>query len=494
MRIARLYLKLSLGADCFFKPFNLFTLSSKTLIALVFGIALTACVNTPDVELKPDLPAKWRNADAANASESSQQNATNAWWLGLNDPVLNKTIELALKQNLSLAQALERISAARAYQLVSNASEKPQIGFSAGPYNVSALPGSGSSRPSSRYILGFDMAWELPLFGRSSAQHKIAEANIAFAEADLNLRQISMVAEIVRQYGELRAAQNRANLLAQTVSRYEDLDKLMQKASSSGLVAMAEVNSAHMALNQAHNALLQNNIQYEIALQRLNVLCGLTTPLPEWLQKSEADWALNHDLKPPVTLPADIIRNRPDIKIAEAAVLKAAGEVGIANADLYPRFSIEGLLGVMGKFSVENSQEPSNTITVLAPSVRLPLLDWGLLRQTVNARDAKLRESILAYREAVLLAIEETEVALSNYNAAENRLSRDDKELNDLHAKVSQAKTAFNAGYLNRLELLRLEVSMMERQSQSIDAKSAWVGAYALANKAMSGNGIHTKE
>ncbi len=494
MRLAQFCLLSGCSANRYLKQACDLLLGYAKLCVLAVSLVLCACVSQPDVPLKPEVPAQWRNSNNLGYAPSNIK----TWWLSLNDPILNKTVQLALKQNLSLAQALERINAARAFKLATLANEYPNVGFGAGPYNIStntlAASNSNSSRPTARYLIGFDMLWEVPLFGRSAATHKIVDANIAYAEADLDLRQISMLAEIVNSYGELRAAQDRARILEMTVDHYQVLDKMTQKASAAGLVAETEVGSSRAALNQAKNALWFNQNQREVALQRLSVLCGLTSPMPEWLQSTGANWVLSHNVKPPSTVPADIIRNRPDIKIAEAAVLKAAGDVGIANADLYPKLSIEGLLGITGKFSLESSQTPTDSVTVLAPSIHIPLLDWGFLRQTVNARDAKLRESILAYREAVLLAIEETEVALSNYNAADDRLTREDSELNDLRGKILQARSAFNAGYLNRIELLRMEISMMERQSQYADAKAAWVSAFALANKAMSGNNTNNKK
>ena len=111
------------------------------------------------------------------------------------------------------------------------------------------------------------------------------------------------------------------------------------------------------------------------------------------------------------------------------------------------------------------------------------IVDWGLARQVVNAREAKLREAVLAYQETVLIAIEEAEDALANFNVAERRQARNEKELTHLRQKSGKIQAAYNAGYLSKPELLNIEIKGLEQELQAIDTKVAWLNAFALVNK-----------
>ena len=125
-------------------------------------------------------------------------------------------------------------------------------------------------------------------------------------------------------------------------------------------------------------------------------------------------------------------------------------------------------------------------IMLLAPSIRIPILDWGLARQVVNARDAKLREAVLAYRETVLLAVEDVENALANFNAANQRLVRSEQSIDYAHHKSIKVQSAFKAGFLSRPELLKLEIKSQEQMLPLADAKVQWLVAFSQLNKALS--------
>ena len=454
----------------------------------------SACSAIPTPKLKANAPEQWRNTLNQSTKQVASESATQAtWWTSLNDPLLNKSIELALKQNLSLAQALERLSAAQSTEKATIASLYPRIDFTAGPGNLprpssnsAAAPNSAYSLRTTRaYIVGFDLLWELPFFGRGESQRKVAKASIALVEADLHTTKINMSAEVVRSYGQLRASQDRLNLVGNLISRHQTLQQLMAQGQQVGLFSDVEQDAARVAMSDLRNEQSIARTQQESALQRLMVLCGLSSPLDGWLSASNSSWELDYSAKPPSTLPANLIRFRPDVRYAEAAVLKASGDAGIAHADLYPRFNIEGALMTAGNLS-SGDKRANQTISVLSPSVRIPLLDWGLARELVNAREANLREAVLGYQEAVMLAIEDTENTLTNFNEADERLLRTVKDEAYTQAKTAKINLAFNAGYLSRPELVRLEIKTLEQASKLIDAKVEWISSFAAVNKSLS--------
>ena len=440
--------------------------------------------------LKLDLPNQWRNAIANKpVTESADNRPQKLWWLSLNDSILNETVALALQQNLSLAQANERLTAVNAIEKAKKSNHYPQVSFIAGPDNLARpLPESivgekGNLRTTGAYLTGFDLIWDIPIFGRAESQRKIAEANIKTAETDIAAAKISISAEVVRAFGELRAAQDRLNGYISMIDKYELLEKLTQQGQKVGLLAESDQEAVQHAMDEVQDAQLIAVTQKESALQRLDVLCDLVSPQKNWLDLGSKPWVLTHIANLLLVIPAKLIQQRTDVQRAEAAVLIAAGEAGVAHADLYPKLSIEGALMIAGSLAAGAS---THGISLLAPSIRIPIIDWGLTRQVVNARDAKLREAVLEYREKVLLAIEDVENALANFNAADQRLIRSEKSIDYTHNKSIKVQSAFRAGFLSRPELLKLEIKSQEQMLPLADAKVQWLVAFSQLNKALS--------
>lgn len=465
----------------------------KKLAWIFSALLISACVQNPLPDLKQSLPDQWRHVDALATSTPPVVD----WWKSLNDPMLNEIVDLAIQNNLTLAQAKERITYARELQKEERASELPDLNFFAGPDNLSrtlsnsanggSTAGQSQFRSTGAFLAGFDLLWELPLFGRGDAQRRMAGAGVEASQADLALKQVSLVAEVVKVYGELQAAQGRLRISETLIARYEDWDRYNTKAKEAGLLAQPDAEASRQAILEAKKAMRLATLDQSIAMQRLAVLLGLTTPKPEWANLPEAS-ATPSVSKVPSVMPADLIRYRPDVKYAEAMVLRASGELGIARSDLYPKLTIEGALMATGRLSA-NSRRRTGTIAYVAPSIKIPLIDWGLTRAVVNQKDAKLREAVLAYREAVLLAIEDTENALAQLDASNQQLLQEEAEMQRLTKQAGQMQHAFESGFFSRFDLLKQEIRSVEASLRWVEAKEAWNRAYAFANKAMSSMG-----
>jgi len=472
------------------------TVLARVLLSSMATLGLTACMHTEMPALNPDIPASWGHSTPSELTQN-----THPWWKALKDPLLDSIIQTALKQNLNLQQASERIIYARAVQQQELASEKPQLTFYAGPNNLSralASNGAGSGQSSQSqfvssgaYLAGFDLFWELPLFGQEAGQRQITQAELQISEADLSLKQISLLSEIIRVYAELTAAVQRDKQLEMTGTYYLNLKTYSAKGVDHGLFAPDVIESIIENMHTTQRLKRQNHIQQEIALQRLAVLCGLNAPMNMWLQElqSRTDLPLSDtdkSLALPITLPADIIRTRPDIKIAESHVLRATGALGIAKADLYPKLSIEGALMTAGRITAEKLRH-TGAVRYIAPSIRIPLLDWGLRREVVNQRESQLREALLVYKEAVLLAIEETENAIVTFNESRAQLIADSTEVSRRQEKLTKLRSATESGYLSKVDLLKHDIKNQEASLHYIDSRLAWMQSFAYANKALSG-------
>lgn len=451
--------------------------SSISSSIILLSLALVACGSVPHPEFNVKAPVAWRNA-----AVSTSTSATNdAWWNSLKDPILNNIVEVALKNNSSVAQSYERLNAERALEKATIASHKPRVGLYLGPNSSVAF---SNYRSSSAFLFGFDFNWEVPYTAKKEGERNMAQANVDMAAADFVAARTSLTAELVRVYGELRAANQKLQSIKKIVAYDQAVYEIYLRSFDAGGVSAQEVMEVHNKLVEAQSSLSEMNAIRESTIQRLDVLCGLDTPLPEWLNLSEMSWQIERAQIRPFAVPSEVIMQRPDVQAAVAKIMYAAGAVGVSDAELYPKIGLEGAVLYSGTIiEKKGSTTPEGLIKFLAPSLRFPLLDWGMSREQKNASEAELRRSILMYRDTVLQAIAETEIAISNFNAIDERISMIMKEAVSLEEASKRNKVGLNSGYLSPSDAFKSQVTLLERKLTIADEQSAWLSAFAAANK-----------
>jgi outer membrane protein TolC len=179
-----------------------------------------------------------------------------------------------------------------------------------------------------------------------------------------------------------------------------------------------------------------------------------------------------------------LIMERPDVQASIAAVMRAAGQVGISEAELYPRIGVEGAVYYSGTIVKNGSTVKDGMLSFLVPNLRFPIYDWGMAREQKNASEAELRRTILGYRETVLQAIADTEMAIANFNAMNERMQRSAEEAQNLAQAAERNKSGLQAGYLSPLDAFNGNIKLLERKLANIDDQSLWLTAFAGANKA----------
>ncbi len=452
-------------------------ISSSVVVFL--SLALVACGSIPHPDLNVKAPPVWRNS-VVSTSLSSAYNE--AWWNSLKDPLLNKTVELAIVNNLSVAQSYERLTAERALENATIASHKPRIGLYLGPNSSVAF---SNYRSSSAFLFGFDFNWEVPYTSKKEGERNMAQANVDVAAAGIVAARTSLIAEVVRVYGELRSTDQKVWLLKKIVAYNQGIKEMFERSVEVGAASQQDEMEAGSKLIEAESALSEMNAIHETAIQRLDVLCGLDAPLPEWLNVSESAWQIERAQIHPFAVPVEVIMQRPDVQTAVAKIIYAAGAVGVSDAELYPKIGLEGAVLYSGTIiEKQGANTPEGLIKFLAPSLRFPIWDWGMLREQKNASEAELRRVILSYRDTVLQAIAETEIAIANFNAMDERIVRTSKEAVDLEEAAKRNKVGLNKGYLSPLDAFRGQAKLQERKLVHADEQSEWLAAFAAANKA----------
>jgi NodT family efflux transporter outer membrane factor (OMF) lipoprotein len=384
----------------------------NAVVGAIVSVLLGACsVSTPLPDLPKDAPAAWRNAPAESGLPPGPAPDLEHWWHTFGDEQLNRLIERALAQNLTLQQAQLRLVAARALQHKSTTQFDPQVSF-----HTFAQPDPNGS--TGYFEIGFDALWEFGFFGRGLANERIATADLRAAETGIVAARASLIAEVARDYIELRAAQARAELLDSIVALRRQSSELGNLRLRLNLASQSDLDKLDAELAQAQTEAAESAQAIAQTQQGLAVL----------LAELEPDAALlaagTQPLLSGVTFaqtPADLLRTRPEIRKAELDVLRAAGELGIAKADLWPKLALGGFL-VSSTRTTGDIDRPNKAIGDVGPVINIPILDWGARHDVVNAREAGLSAAVLAYKQAVLEGVAEAESALAQWQRAQRQL------------------------------------------------------------------------
>ncbi len=425
--------------------------------------------------LQTATPAQWRNAQTADGNSARAPDLA-GWWHAFGDAQLDALVEQALVNNLTIAQAQSRLIAARAMAEASRSEFRPNVHA-----GTLATPDPDAT---TSYLQGsIDAQWEIGLFGRAESTHWVTRASVDGAAADLQSARVTLVAEIVRDYLTLRGAQQQIALLAQVAEAQRMRRALIRRRRVLELAAENELSRADAEVAQAEAALAEPQIHLETSAQQLALLCGRAEPQPEWFAPA-ASPALTADT--PATIPADLLRTRPDIRHAESAVLAAAGELGIAKADLYPRLS---LIGAITTATIISGGEFGfgRAVTSFGPGIDIPLFDWGMRRAHVKAKDAELSATVYGYRETVLEAIAETETALAAWRAQREHAASLRRAVAAHERDAISMKRSRSLGLTDGLDQAAASIALSQSRLELLDAEHAKALAYVALYKALGG-------
>lgn len=442
------------------------------LLAFALALALGGCASEPLQPLSPSIPAQWRQATEAGAEQVDLR----GWWHAFHDPQLDALVDTALHDNLNVAAAHEHLLAARALARVATAPYLPSVRAK----TDDAIDPDASA---SFLVAGFDAVWEFPLFGRGTAARRQAEGNRDAAEADLQQARVSLVGEVVRDWLELRAAQQRMTVQAQAQHARRQQLELWRVRERLHLVGPDRVAAAEAALAEATASLSDATQEADGSAHSLAALLGRPEPDPAWLAPAALP-----DLGQlaVTTTPADLLRTRPDIARAQADVLSAAGDAGIAHANLFPSIGIGGSI-VWSTNLTTHRRTNDNAIASAGPILTIPLFDWGLLQAQSHAKNHELKAAVLAYRQVVLNGVAEVENALgqlARQKVRERQATLAASASARTHAAITRR---VQLGLDNRIDQLDSALALDRARLAAIDARAARGVAFVSLYKALGG-------
>lgn len=447
---------------------------ARTLLVAAFGGALSACVSVAVPPLpQGDLPAHWRNA----ASGLGQAPDLTGWWKHFDDPQLDALVEHALHDNLDVQQAAWKLRAARALEDASSATFKPRLGFQ-------TIEQPNPQNTASYFQAGFDATWEFGLFGRADANGHVAAANTGAAAAELQSARVSLVAEVVREYLQLRAAQQSETLLAAAAHTAQQKVAMLRVSEHLQLASQLEVEQATAAAARADAQLADPRAAIAQHAQALALLLGKGEPDPAWLVPKPLPKLAVGNV---ASVPADLLRTRPEIRYAETQVLQAAGELGIAKADLYPRLALGSSLTFAALVKGRTHLGDVNNTFAIGPIINIPLFDWGQRHAVRNAREDQLQAALVGYRQAVLRGAAEVEGDLANLHASSEKVRHADAAADASQNAVTLGKKLQNLGQADALGLAATQLAFTESELDREQARLAHGLAFVALYKALGG-------
>jgi len=458
------------------------------LACMALTLQLAGCAVGPDYR-KPEVsaPADWHSTMKGGLKSVAPEAAQLAqWWNGLGDPQLTRLIEEAVSNNLDLKLAQARLHEARARRGVSAADRFPTLNAGTGVNRnrSSEEIGLGGGNVSETWAAQFDASWELDIFGGKRRALEAAEASLDASREDLHDTQVSLLAEVVLNYVEVRTYQARLNIAQSNLSTQDETWQIARWRHEAGLTTQLDEDQARSNLEQTRAQLPALQTGLEQSKNRLAVLLGrkpgelaeLGTPAA--IPQTPAEVA--------VGIPAETLRQRPDVRRAERQLAAATAQVGVATAALYPNFSLSGTIGLQALSSANLLQASARMFSVAA-NAGLVVFDAGRIRQNIEVQNALQEQALIGYESAVLGALRDVENALVAYAEEQNRRVALADAVQAAQSAAELAASQYAAGLIDFQVVLDTQRSLLSLQDQLIQSEAAVTSNLARLYKAMGG-------
>ena len=410
--------------------------------------------------------------DDAKDSIDSSVSADVEWWRGLEDPTLNELIQTAYAQNLSLREAGWRVMQARAIRAIAVGNLFPQSQTAFGSFDRTLLSESLAvpqpARAISQWSAGFNLAWELDVWGRYRRSVASADAQLEATVGDYDAILLSLIADVASAYIDFRTAEQRLEYAKRNIEIQENSLKLTEEKADSGATGYTGVFLARSSLESTRATVPTIEIQLRQASNRLCTLLGIPTQrLGEFL-------GLGPIPQPPETIavgiPANLLRRRPDIRAAERSLAAQSEQIGIATADLYPSFTITGDIALESEEFGDLFQSASSA-GFIGPGFQWNVLNYGRLKNNIELQEYGFRELVESYRNTVLNANQEVEDAIVAYLQTERQVQRLEESVKATQEALRLLTLQFEEGEISFANVFLLQGELVGAQDQLAQAR-----------------------
>jgi len=457
-------------------------------LAVIIIWAFSGCTTVgPDyTRVAPKAPDNWSAQLQGGLSEKPLDPETLAhWWTTLNDPELSSLVDRAVKGNLALKDAQSRLREARALRGISKADLFPTLDAGASVTKRRSSENSDTGTESTLYAAGFDASWELDIFGGVRRSIEAAQANLEATHADLLNVLVSLMAEVSLNYVDVRTYQARISAAYANIKTQQETYELNLSRYDAGIIDELAVKQALYNLERSRSQVPTLEVGLEAAKNRLAVLLG------------ENPGDLHQELNepkpipvPPMTVavgvPAETLRNRPDIHRAERDLAAQTARIGVATADLYPKFRLFGTIGLEALSSQDFLEWGSRTWSI-GPGVSWNIFDAGAIRQNIKVQNARQEQALIQYESAVLNAQEEVENVLVAFAKEQRRRESLFKATEAARQADLLARDRYQAGLVDFNNVLITQLALISFQDQLVQSDGAVTTNLVRLYKALGG-------
>ncbi|MDT8379933.1 MAG: efflux transporter outer membrane subunit [Desulfotignum sp.] len=456
------------------------------LIVIFFFLAGCKTAVGPDFQSpSPRLPETWQITETADNMSSFEPTALyDEWWRVFDDPNLTQLVAEVKKQNRDLVAATARLDSYAAAYGMARAGLMPMIHAQGGISHdrVSERVRNNTNQsfagnPTWMYEAGFVMSWEIDVWHKIRRNMEAARGEWDASIEDRRNLMVLLQAQAAAEYIMLRTAQQRYAFAQKNVTLQEETLQLVQDRFDAGLTGELDVHQAKMNLASTRARLPALKTQQTEALNALSLLTGR---LPGELNKLLTPKCIPMASALPLLLPAELVRNRPDIRAAERLLAAQTARIGVANADFYPALTLDGMFSLAssdsGEFLSSAAQKHS-----IGPSFTWSLYNGGLLRSRVQMEEAATRATLALYEQTVLAAFRECEDALAAYINEGATLNALNQAVASTQKSVELSQSLYITGlvnFQNVLDMQRQLASFQDQLAQSMGQSS--VGLVAV--------------
>ena len=430
------------------------------------------------------LPLAWKNAGkfpvAAPAKDLSR------WWGRFEDRTLSRIIADALRNNPDLASASARVREARARRNAEASSLFPSLGGSAAADSSTSHVLGGSTTAGTSSSAELNASWEVDLFGRNRSKVEAASAQFGAAQENFHSAQASLASEIAIAYTNLRVSEAALDVLHRTIKTREETTKLATWRTQSGEADSLESSQAISSLEQARAA--APSLEQSISQSRnlLALLAGQAPGALDGLLSSGKKSIPSPTSSLAIGIPADTIRQRPDVRIAGYLLLAAAANTRAAAAEQYPSLGLSGSLG-LNTLRSGKVFDPQTTSAGIIAGISSPIFNAGRIRSTIEAQDAAEEQAWHDYRSTVLTALSEVENSLIACRRTAERLATLEKATAAAREAATLAQQRYEAGVTDILTVLDSQRTLLGLEENLFTVRANRAIAYIGLYKALGG-------
>lgn len=469
---------------------------SRPLALLGSTVLLTACAVGPDFK-RPEvsLNGAWSAKD--DPRFATQTAADSQWWRAFEDPALDHLIAIAHAQNLPLQIAALRIVEARAQLGIAKGTLFPQVQQLGGGVQAVRVPAelvdvfgpNSASQSFVAYEAGFDAAWELDLWGKYRRGVESQVAAMFSSVADYYSAIVSLTAEVARTYAVIRELEVHIEEARANVSVQEKGLELTEARFRNGATTELDVAQATTLLESTRASVPQLQTSLQQARNALSTLLGQTTGTVDALLAGPKDIP-KVPTKVAISVPAEMLRRRPDIRRAELDAAAQCARIGVAKAALYPSFSLVGSVGLL---SLDSSNVTQNFVSsqslsyIAGPQITFPFFNYGRLENGVRVQDARFQQLLVAYHDTVLKAAQEVEDALTGFVNSQQGVVNDENAVKSAQRAVEISMAAYTSGAVEYQRVLDAQRALLERQNELTKVRSSVVTYLIAIYKALGG-------